>query len=227
MYDVYGDLVVTTDQTNLSEILKKGYKKIFLRSAYKNIYRLFTTQWISPYPFKEFFTRYLIKEGGEFYYGDLQKVYFSPRYHHERISLKDYFKDKTYETLGVIGSGISPFTISLNPFFKQIEEYEPNIEAARFGRINKFFNNCKAITHLKPYDGKFFEVLISILPLKEWSFHLNYNFEKVCIFYCLVKQEELSGRLKELEGYYCCKASSTIARKYCKNTNIHRFTLEK
>lgn len=223
MYDVYGDIVVGSGDLKKIELLKAGKRKIYTRSSFKSDYRVFETQWVSPYVQKKFDSRYVHRENGFLFYGDIKQCYFSPRYATERKKLQDLLKNYDLKKGIIIGSGISPFTVYLSQVVKDLTEYEINERAIHYGRINLNLNNCNALTHNKAYNSECSDLVVSVIPTIKWDFHLQYNFKKVCVFYVLLSTSQITLFESLLKKTYNCTYEKFKVRPYSKQICIYRY----
>lgn len=233
-YDIYGDLVLINEQEPkvLCKLLALGYKKIYLRTKCLNIHRNMNAKWVSPYPETSLDPYYLCLENKKLFFGNIKTVFYNPRYSTDRVLLLQYFKSQNLETLktytlGLVGSGISPYTIYLAPLFSTSTEYEGNLEAVRYGAINKVLNNLTGVNTLNTwYNGEPHDVIISVIPSAELQFHKKYNFNKILILYYTCLDTMIDISVKELEKTYNCKANVVkIVRPYSKLINTYRIHL--
>lgn len=237
MYDVYGDLVIVSQENYsqytaeekvflLTKFILLGYKKIFTRSRYQNDYRVLDLTWISPYPRPDYATTFLTKEGEYFFYGDLTQAYYTPRYHYERVCIKERLLRCHSKDVLVIGSGISPYSIYLSDHFK-VSEVQPNQMGRKFGLINLRLNK-KEVTQWQPYyHGEQSSIIVSMIPTIDWEFHKGYNFKELCIFYALLDVNQVSSFKSLIQSHYGATAIEKKVRDYSKTLNVYRFELER
>lgn len=237
MYDVLGDTVLIPKNyyEDLSEcgrlallkgLLERGYKKIFTRGRFSNSFRTLSLDWVSPYQEPPFSTKFLTRENNYLFYGDLREAYYSPRYHKQRSEVVSLLRDHSGEALTLIGSGISPYTVYLNRYFR-ILEIEPNDRAYRYGRINLTMNGCTSEGRKTRYEGDPSQVVLSMVPRVDPSLHKTYNFRRTCVFYVLMEDSRVPLYSEQLKVFYSSSVTSRLVRKYTKSLNIYRFVLER
>ena len=232
MYDQYGQIIVFKPLKANDEILnlalKRGFKKIYERSPFTGLTRVFKVKSVSPFLERPFNKKYLHKEGQNLFYGDLEQVYFSPRYFKERLFLFDFFKKYQTEHLTVIGAGISPFAVHLFKRFKSITEYELNLLAQRYSKINHFINNTSSTYINAPYDFKKENtVVLVIIPKSSLDFYKKILFSRCLVFYILLNEPEVEKFELQLTAFFKIKPLIKKAIKYSKSNSIYRVILEK
>lgn len=236
MYDVYGDLVIVSQENYhqyteeervslLTKFIRLGYKKIFTRSRYKNEFRTLDLTWISPYPRPDYATRFLIKEGNYFFYGDLTEAYYTPRYHHERECIRERVLPCTSKDVLILGSGISPYSVYLADQFK-ISEVQPNVQGRKYGLINLKLNKKEPTEWTHYYTGEQASIIISMIPTIDKEFHYGYKFRELCIFYALLDTNQIESFKSKIEKHYGVIAVMKKVRDYSKTLNVYRFELK-
>lgn len=232
-YDFYGDIVVTSKlNLELTPLLKR-YRKIYHRGAFSGPYRTLALRWISPFEEKPFDTRFLSSESNYKFYGDLSLSYYSPRYANQRLRIKELVGKGDYDSLTVVGSGISTFSIYCEPYFKRVTEYEINPEARRYGYINKVLNKCdlKKFEQKEEYDtgcAAESQVVLSIIPSEPLDFHLKYKFSKILVFYLNLQKADLEKIISRVkQNYNPCTVKICEARKYSVLSGIYRVMVVK
>lgn len=230
MFDVYGDIAVTANPERLEQVLKQKFKKIYSRTPYHFKERVFELKWISPYPEKEFGgTKYLVKQGDFWIYGDLKEVFYCPRYHFERLALLKDLDSLNLGDTAIVGAGIGPYTLCLAQLKSQITsltQYEPNLKAQKYNSINLYFNSCEAQMVPTEYDFKCYDTIVSIIPAMSLDYHFKYKFNRFLIFYAILKTQESLKYCADLESFYGRKVHLKRVRPYSKDQDIYRFFLK-
>lgn len=235
------------------KVISEGYKKIYTRTKCEGVYRNMNVRWCSPYKTDFSSPYYLCRENNKLFFGHIGTVFYNPRYSGEHANITKYLctyldlnskvlesdctaireksnlKTKIHD-LGIVGSGISPYTIYLSETQRfNITEYECNPEAYRFGLINKKLNGAPDVqSHQKYYENQSHEIIISIIPAQNPDFHKNYNFKKDLLFYHTLEDITAFKTIQDISRSYNSRlVNYQIVRPYSKGINTYRIHLTK
>ena len=223
--DRFGEIIVLSQGESILPPLAQGFRQIYTRSPVKTQDRVCDYRWVSPYQEKGSKT-YLVKESGYLLMGNLEHLYYNPRYTQERLRLRSQLSglDRANQLI-IAGGGSGVYGVYLARLYRSILMYDTNPWAQRYARLNLTLNkgfNVGVISGPAP-RGQDQKDYLSMIPTRDLAQNLAHRFKHNLVFYALLRTQGLKPYQDQIQEAYGVSPSTTLVRPYGPGLHIYRF----